>query len=127
MPWSPEKVKEEQRKRNRRCYQKNKQTIVAAVMVRLRENPELTKRRVRNSWLRRKYGITLEQYEALNRAQRGLCKICGKPDKTGRQLAVDHCHKTRRVRGLLCGNCNQMIGHAQDNPQVLRDAAVYLE
>lgn len=69
-------------------------------------------------------------YDEMLSSQGGVCKICGRPD-TGRintrRLFVDHCHKTGRVRGILCYKCNTLIGHAQDDPERLRKAAEYLE
>ena len=73
-----------------------------------------------------KYGLTLGDYEALSDAQGGNCAICLGPDETGRRLAVDHCHETGKVRGLLCGRCNAGLGFFRDAPNVLRQAAEYL-
>jgi hypothetical protein len=73
--------------------------------------------------LRRQYGITRDEYEAL--AKNG-CQICGAPESTKR-LAVDHDHETDTVRGVLCDSCNNGIGRFSDNPQLLRRAAEYLE
>jgi hypothetical protein len=84
--------------------------------------------------LRTKYGITPEQYDAMNEAQGGLCAICGKPETHAhkrlpgvRKLAVDHCHNTGKVRGLLCAICNRAIGLLGDDASLLRRAAEYLE
>lgn len=57
-----------------------------------------------------KYGITIEQYELLLSAQGYACAICGAPPAPTYGLAVDHCHETGRVRALLCGPCNRMLG-----------------
>lgn len=82
----------------------------------------------------RSYGITLDEYEKLRADQGGVCAICGKDQpgidrRTGkpRRLAVDHCHETARVRGLLCGNCNVGLGMFADNPGLLRRALGYVE
>jgi len=83
----------------------------------------------------KKYGLTIADYDRMVIAQGGCCKICRRPPRnrktvTGRkyfQLDVDHCHKTKRVRGLLCYNCNAILGHAKDNLDVLRAAIAYLE
>lgn len=64
----------------------------------------------RNAKLRRKFGITQIEYENILRAQDGVCALCKKPCVTGVALAVDHCHKTGRVRGLLCLKCNVGVG-----------------
>ena len=82
----------------------------------------------RNSQLKRWYGITLEEYNALLDSQNGKCAICGidKPMGVG-CFHVDHDHITNKVRGLLCQKCNMGIGALQDNPIILRKAAEYLE
>lgn len=72
---------------------------------------------------RRMYGITRKDYEGLCNQQDRKCKVCGRVCK----LYVDHNHKTSVIRGLLCNNCNLGLGHFKDNPQLLRNAANYLE
>lgn len=87
---------------------------------------------------KKKYGITLEQYEELFVKQGGVCAICGQPEikrqarkKNGKviddSLCVDHDHKTGIIRGLLCYRCNTGIGKLHDDPALLRRAADYLE
>jgi hypothetical protein len=72
------------------------------------------------------YGISVEDYERLLTAQGGVCAICSK--SPGRKiLRVDHCHRSTRVRGLLCDNCNLALGLFKDDPALLRRAAEYLE
>lgn len=92
-----------------------------------RDHPELTATYYRKSKLRRKYGQTPESYEALLRSQQGVCAICLAVCPTGRRLAVDHCHTTGAVRGLLCTNCNTSIGKFKDSPALLQAAILYLE
>lgn len=76
----------------------------------------------------RKFGITHDDYEQMIKNQGGLCGICGKPPAPGsRGLVVDHCHETGEVRGLLCTHCNLLLGHAKDDPEVLRRAVRWLE
>ncbi len=72
----------------------------------------------------RKYGITPEVYETMLIEQRGVCAICGGVDS--RKLAVDHCHSTGRVRGLLCGTCNRGLGNFRDSTELLERAKGYL-
>ncbi|MFJ1865540.1 endonuclease VII domain-containing protein [Streptomyces sp. NPDC088097] len=82
----------------------------------------------RNRTLRRKYGITAAEYDALVAAQNGLCRIClNPPPSDQRGLVVDHCHSTGTVRGLLCNNCNALLGMAADDVARLRSAIDYLE
>jgi Recombination endonuclease VII len=67
----------------------------------------------RNGWLRRLYGIRNEDYERMLKQQGGRCAICRSTSpKRARQVyfSVDHCHQTGRVRGLLCVNCNTLVG-----------------
>ena len=74
-----------------------------------------------------KYGISIEQYEKALDQQKGVCKICGRPPKRLR-LAVDHDHKTGRVRGLLCMRCNRrLLGRGLEIAWLHRKAAEYLE
>lgn len=75
-----------------------------------------------------RYGLKSGEYEQILAAQDGGCAICGGPP-TGNhtRLAVDHDHDTGRVRGLLCGNCNSILGLARDDAERLRAAATYLE
>ena len=87
-----------------------------------------------NKQLRRKYGITLEQYNTMFQLQNGLCGICGKSESTRRRkktqgnerLAVDHCHETGVVRGLLCFKCNTAIGSLGDNEEMVMRVIFYL-
>lgn len=76
-----------------------------------------------------KYGLTQEQYEAMLAEQDGRCAICRSPDWPGkdRRPHVDHCHKTGKIRALLCGKCNNGLGNYDDDPARLRAAADYLE
>ena len=80
----------------------------------------------RDAYYRRKYGITLEQYDLLFEQRAGGCWICGR-GPTKRRLHVEHDHKTGRVRGLACWSCNMLLRHAHDNSVILRNAADYLE
>lgn len=74
----------------------------------------------------RNYGLTKDDYEILLKHQDGRCAICRSPPK-GKRLAVDHCHTTGRVRGLLCEPCNHGLGKFADDPERCRAAAAYLE
>lgn len=82
--------------------------------------------------LKRKYGISVQEYETFLVRQNGVCAICGNKEshvhKSGKlkDLAVDHCHDSKQVRGLLCFNCNQGLGRFQDNIEHLHRAIEYL-
>ena len=75
-----------------------------------------------------KYGLTIESYNAMFVAQEGKCLGCGKHQtELSRQLVVDHCHKTSKVRGLLCWQCNSALGCIQDNTETLTNLIKYLD
>jgi hypothetical protein len=81
-----------------------------------------------NSLLKSKYGITLAEYDAMAKKQDGKCAICesAEPKGNGARFAIDHSHKTGKVRGLLCGPCNTAIGKFQDDIAILQSAIEYL-
>jgi hypothetical protein len=74
----------------------------------------------------KQYGLTLEDYDALLKAQDGLCAICHKPERKNPSLSVDHNHITGKVRGLLCDRCNRVLGAVEDTVEILRSAIDYL-
>lgn len=80
----------------------------------------------------RKYGMRHADFQRMLAEQDGVCAICGQPETSRergqlRRLAVDHCHETGVVRGLLCHRCNHTLGRMNDDPALLRRAADYLE
>jgi hypothetical protein len=78
--------------------------------------------------LKSRYGLTLEAYKQLIKNQDGKCAICGEiAQDTLSSLFVDHDHITGKIRGLLCIRCNAGIGFMQDNSDICRKAANYLE
>ncbi len=72
----------------------------------------------RNKYLIRTYGITLAEYEDLLDVFDGKCWGCGREPKPGRNLHVDHDHKTREVRALLCWSCNHILRPAVTEEQL---------
>ena len=75
----------------------------------------ITKKQSRTSRLR-KLGMTEKAYQDMLAAQNGLCAICkGPPDTRWKKLAVDHCHDSGKIRGLLCMVCNTMLGRFEKN------------
>lgn len=101
--------------------------LTACTLAARRRNPGL----VRAELLRRKYGLTPERYLETLQHQDGVCAICRKPDGSPSSaavpLAVDHCHRTSAVRGLLCRKCNTVLGMVDDNPEILERAIAYLK
>ena len=73
------------------------------------------------------FGLTINDYDNMLLAQNTQCAICGvNKCSSGRRFAVDHCHATGRIRGLLCLRCNQAIGKFNDNYFLLQQAADYV-
>lgn len=72
------------------------------------------------------YGITAEEYDAMFEAQGERCAICRTDDPGAKNWHIDHCHESDEVRGILCANCNHMLGKAQDNIATLLAGANYL-
>lgn len=82
--------------------------------------------------LKTRYRIGIEDYARILEEQGGVCAICKlppRPSSNGKthRLCVDHCHETNAVRGLLCKCCNWMIGHAQENADILASGIKYIE
>lgn len=82
--------------------------------------------------LRRTFGISLDQYKGMLAGQRGLCAICEQPEteiRGGRlkALAVDHCHETGEIRGLLCTACNKALGYFRDDEKRIGAALRYID
>lgn len=95
-----------------------------------RLNPNVARKK-KDCNLRRKYGISIEEYEAIHKSQNDLCKICGLPETRGQgaikgALSVDHDHTTGKVRGLLCKGCNIALGEFKHDPVLMLKAVEYL-
>ena len=87
----------------------------------------------REGLLKKKYGLTLAEYDELLTSQGGKCAVCGadnsgcsNKDGTYQPMYVDHDHKTGKVRGLLCSRCNTALGYVHDDPGILIKLAAYL-
>lgn len=136
------KLNTERRRRNPEKYR----TYSREYQRRARANPETRKRyretvkkwevknrerhlaSVRARRLRTKYGLTPDAYDQMVAAQNGRCLICADlPRGRWKRLHIDHCHKTNRIRGLLCVGCNRAIGYLSDDPKRARALAAYLE
>lgn len=105
----PERVKEQQRK-----WREN--------------NKEYNSSRQRKYQIKANYGMSLDDYDAMLVGQKGQCAICGttNPHNRWKVFAVDHCHETGKVRGLLCNKCNRGMGLLDDDADRLIKAAEYL-
>ncbi len=127
-----ERHREELKVRRVEREQANKAEYLARVKAYRDRNKskinERKRKRGRQNWLAescRKFGITPSTLEALEKWQDGKCAICRTPFTFGKPT-VDHCHRTGRVRGLLCFHCNTGIGQLRDDPKLIRKAIRYL-
>lgn len=90
------------------------------------------KARVKELNIHRKFNITLEEFENMYFQQNGVCKICRMPedvycDGKVKDLSIDHCHKTGKIRGLLCQRCNFALGNFRDDIGIILSALEYLK
>lgn len=77
--------------------------------------------------LKKKYNLTLDQWNSMFLEQQGKCKVCEThQDNLEKELAVDHCHKTGKIRGLLCVRCNRAIGLLEDRIDLLEKSINHL-
>lgn len=90
-------------------------------------SPEQKKTLNRRAALKRKYGITVDDYERMFLSQNGLCFLCGVPPRINRPLSIDHCHVESRVRRLLCEICNLSLGVIERDPTWVNRALRYLK
>lgn len=127
-PFGPDNfkwVEHLRRKPNETTYEWNARKLEA----RKQANPNLDSDRN----IRRKYGLTREQYDEKLKQQNYVCAICKEPEtsfdartNTLRRLAVDHCHKTLKNRGLLCWRCNGTLGKIGENLELLKNIESYI-
>jgi Recombination endonuclease VII len=90
-----------------------------------RSDPDV-KRRLRDGYYRRTFGILADEFDELLAKQGGGCAICGVKPERAASLHLDHDHVTGKVRAILCLSCNQGIGKFRDDPELLERAARYL-
>lgn len=109
---------------------KDKATYNAYMREYNRKNPDKRK----HGDLKKKYNISYSDYERMFEVQAGVCQICKKPEtqvhpitKATQMLAVDHCHRTNKVRALLCSKCNRTLGLVDDNIEQLEALIQYLK
>jgi len=133
---------------SKRHYEKNKETVIEKATLWKQNNVEKTKihRKTystsikgitsrKNASYKRLYGITLDEYQEIFKNQNYVCAICNKKESRSntieidgiKQLVVDHCHETNKVRGLLCTKCNLLLGYSEDSISILETAIKYLK
>jgi len=77
--------------------------------------------------VKKEYGLTLDEVSSMLSEQNNACAICNDEFPSEYKVQIDHCHTTGAVRGLLCIECNWLLGKSKDSPSILRSAANYLE
>jgi len=97
-------------------------------------NPLFCKRDAFERNIKCLYDLSVEEYAWLVYNSKGLCSICGKPETVlsrnrdwVKELSVDHCHETGKIRGLLCHSCNTGLGSFKDSVALMKAAITYLE
>lgn len=105
------------------CHNTQKNEIYHRIF----KNDDNQKRKKKDQYLQRKFNITQEDFNNIFNQQNGCCDIC-KLHQTNfkKAFCVDHDHKTGKIRGLLCDNCNLMIGNSHDTPEILSNGIEYL-
>jgi hypothetical protein len=124
---------------SRARYAQNRERYIAGVRRWQRENPDRmseyrrqrnarpeVKRRARDAYFMRTYGVTADEVDEMLDAQNGRCAICGVQPERLASMHVDHDHERGHLRGLLCVSCNQGLGQFRDDPAILLRAIVYL-
>lgn len=127
---NPDKIREI----NRRSHERAKEDPERLLKLRAYQKSyrEKNQKLLSDKERERRFGITRQEYAELFHRQDGKCAICKQPETAMRlgkvkALAVDHDHKTGRVRGLLCSDCNTGIGKLKDDTKILQSAIRYLE
>jgi len=126
---NPEKKRAYQREYYRRNFERDKPRRNATSRQWRAANKERANSQARASKFRNRYGITLEDKDALLASQGGKCanETCDRTDPGPRGWHLDHRHSDGFIRGVLCGHCNTALGFACDSPQILRGLADYAE
>lgn len=110
----------------------NKYTANWRIKNRAEYNDYMTKYRIqkpdkrRATEIKKLYGLLPEQLTKMVQEQNNKCKICNRPPQGKRPLAIDHCHKSGRVRGLLCYRCNRSVA-LLDDQELLEKAIAYIK
>lgn len=111
------------RKIAKKSRAKNRKAINARAKAWYRANP----RKALTRYLKMAYNMGIEQYDKMFKDQLGACAICREQNLEGKRLHVDHNHENGKIRGLLCVNCNLLLGNAKDRISTLILASEYLE
>ena len=120
--------KKKRHQSNKQWRLNNKEYNRKRVKKYIKHKLELNPNYIRNQNIQHLHHISQSDYEALLKNQNYKCLGCNIDiNQYGKNFVIDHCHTTNKIRGLLCSNCNISLGMAQDNPNILRNLANYLE
>mgnify|MGYP003149689116 CR=1 FL=1 len=126
-----EKNKEQIAAYRKEYREKNKEQLAAYEKEYYKKNKEQITASTKEYFLKSKYGMTLKDKTILLQKQNNKCMICfikfNTDDTRTTTPAVDHCHISNKIRGLLCGLCNKGLGHFKDNTKLLTKAINYLQ
>lgn len=113
------KRKDSQKEYNKKYKESNRERIIKNGNTWAKNNPIV----VKNYVLKRRYGATVQKYNELLENQKGCCAICKiHYSEFERAFHIDHCHKSNKIRGLLCVNCNTALGHFKEDVNLLEQA-----
>jgi len=126
-----QKHKKERMEYSRKYKKKNREKVLQNLKEYRKSHKEEIKKQKRNHRLLINYGLNEIEYNKLFVKQNGVCAICFEKEKVlirGKvpPLSVDHDHKTKKVRGLLCSRCNLILGGSNDNIKILENCIKYL-
>lgn len=124
--------------RRKAWYRANRDREISRVRAWQQENKDQYNERQRryremhpdrdwSGYLKRKFGMTVDEYDAFLVAHGGRCAICGHEPAEGTRLHLDHDHESKAVRGMLCVRCNNGLGQFQEDPALLERAVDYLQ
>lgn len=113
--------------RRKESYKANREYVLKRVSRYRKGNPD----KIKHTKLKQAYGISFEEYQTMVQKQNGVCVVCERPEKVrwkGRltKLAVDHDHKTGKVRGLLCQRCNRALGLLDEDRHSVKRLFAYI-
>ena len=128
-----EKAKAYMKEYHATWYKNNKEKRTKQITEYQKTKPEGWQKAIgRKCHLKQRYNVTPQEYESMLEAQNYKCAICGKDASESKRgdkiesLHIDHCHKTKKIRGLLCHTCNTGLGHFKDKIENLLKAIDYL-
>lgn len=120
---SAKRSREKRKDKIREYHLKNRERI----NLRSKEWKTKNKEKIFFGGIKSRYGLTEDQYKELVKHQNNCCAICGIDSPTKKGWCVDHCHKTNKVRGILCSNCNSLLGFAKENIKTLEFSILYIK